>query len=80
MEIKKGKYMISISRQVFLENRVKNLASWEEAKKEFGDCVIIVDAGDEIICDFCNDLIDDDTIRLLDTGSHVLCPKCVAEH
>lgn len=39
-----------------------------------GGVETIIPCGDEIVCDFCNDLLKDEIYLYSD--SHALCPKC----
>ena len=43
-------------------------------KQLYGDMMIVVDPGDQIICDGCNGEILDDEVIILDSNAH--CDDC----
>lgn len=69
--------MIKISRSNFLKQRKEALEEWNRiAKNDPDESVVIVDAGEEVICDACNvEIVADELI--LDQGSEsIYCPQC----
>ena len=73
----------AIPRDIFLERRRRDLlfAKSEANRKKdgvHGFNVIVIDAGDEIICDRCNAEITSESIVLDLRLNCVLCPDCLA--
>lgn len=58
----------------FLDARKRQMAAAYQAA---GPEDIIVDAGDEIVCDSCNANADGPIIFVVDYGSAVACPHCL---
>ncbi len=74
--------IFGVKRELFLKKRAASVA----ARKAEGDTVemygqkwanIVVDPGDEVICDGCNALIEDKIVLHVNHGSRVECPACI---
>lgn len=68
-----------VNRKKFLEERKKHTAAaLKEA--EGRDDMIVIDAGDDVVCDACNDLIETDLLRVVHGGAWIVCEKCFPNH
>lgn len=67
------------NRSDFLSARRRQTEAAKKVPARTGFTRIVIDAGDEIICDFCSDGIDDETIHLVRRGKSVACNKCFKE-
>lgn len=64
-------------RSEFLEARKRQLQSPPKVPPGFeGADVIVMDAGDDVICDTCNAEINDPTVLLVEYGRRVACSAC----
>lgn len=65
------------TRTEFLDARKRQTEAFKnQPREEFWGEVIVVDAGEEIICDTCNDLIETPYVHLVDYGKRVNCDRC----
>lgn len=63
-----------VAREGFLKLRHEQIAA---AKEAAGEHDIVVDPGDEVICDYCNDLVEDEFLNVSIDGRTLLCEKCL---
>lgn len=63
----------AVNRELFLQRRAQGVASAKEAAKT-NPHMIVVDPEDDVICDLCNNEIEDQMLWLNDYG--VYCVTC----
>lgn len=63
-------------RKSFLEARAKQTAVAKEAVVIRGWEHIVIDAGDEIVCDDCNALIEGADVLVVRSGRRAVCRPC----
>ena len=64
------------SRTEFLRARESQVKA---CAKEYGE-EHVIDPGDEIICDLCNALIEDDLVALVAFGNRAYCGACYQKY
>jgi hypothetical protein len=71
----------TVTREEFLKQREETMRKFREEKARLGNSkyIIIVDAGEEIICDYCNSDIEGNTITLVSYGHSAICEKFAKE-
>ena len=64
-----------VKRELFLAFRASQIS---QAKKN--PEMIVVDPGDEILCDFCNDFVEDAELTIINTGQSewLTCDVCLS--
>lgn len=67
-----------VQRSDFLLRRQLGLEESRREKAKLGnpEWYVIMEPGDEIVCDSCNDLVETETIILNSRGSRVYCQSC----
>jgi hypothetical protein len=69
---------MTVPRAYFLKRRAEMtaLSKLQATCPTTGFAMHVIDAGDEVLCDFCNADVEEDPIHLNERGTYLVCKEC----